>query len=132
MAHVLVIPSAPTLQLSGQMAWTDEFDWQPVVQSSSYSLDGALVVEAAAKQAGRPITLAGAEDRGWVTRADVQSLLAAAARPGLVMQLTLDDGRQFDVVFRHEDTPLQAEPVMFQVPLEAADAYVATIRFTEV
>jgi hypothetical protein len=67
-----------------------------------------------------------------VTRSDVVALLAAAARPGLVMQLTLDDARQFDVIFRHEDTPLQAEPVLFQVPLEATDAYVATIRLLEV
>lgn len=132
MSHVLTIPQAASVTLSGHMQWTDEFDWQPVVQTGSYSLDGALVVEAAAKQAGRPITLAGAQDRGWVTRSDVVALLAAAARPGLVMQLTLDDGRQFDVIFRHEDTPLQAEPVLFQVPLEATDAYVATIRLLEV
>jgi hypothetical protein len=53
MSHVLTIPQAASVTLSGHMQWTDEFDWQPVVQTGSYSLDGALVVEAAVKQAGQ-------------------------------------------------------------------------------
>ena len=132
MAHVLTIPASPSVALPEQLEWTDEFGWQAVVQSTAYSLDGALVVETAAKQAGRPITLAGAEDRGWLDRANVELLRAAAARPGLVMALALDDGRTFDVMFRHDEGAIDARLVVYLAPIEITDPYVVTVRLMEV
>ena len=49
--------SGTTLALSDRLAWTDEFGWSPVEQSTEYSTTGALLVHVATKLAGRPITL---------------------------------------------------------------------------
>ena len=53
------------------LVWSDEFDWTPLAQTTEYSLTGALIVEQAEKQAGRPITLVGGIDFAWLTRNDV-------------------------------------------------------------
>ena len=47
------------LALPSGLVWTDELTWTPVVQSSEYSLTGALLLEISTQLAGRPITLTG-------------------------------------------------------------------------
>lgn len=120
-----------TLHLPGSLEWADEYDWSPVVQEAGYSLTGALVVEASAKQAGRPITLKSGDDRGWVTRATVDQLQAWAGSPGKVMTLTLR-GQARQVIFRHQDGALEAQPVLFWADPADTDYYTITLRFTEV
>ena len=56
------------LALPGDMMWTDEFNWSPVERSIDYSLTGALIVDIGTRQAGRTITLEGADDAGWLPR----------------------------------------------------------------
>lgn len=117
--------------LPADMVWTDEFGWATVVKSTEYTLTGALIVDSGQRQAGRPITLAGAEDAGWITRATVDALRTlASALPGEYV-LALADGRSFNVVFA-PDTPLAAQPI---VPIADPGAdwwYVATVKLIEV
>ena len=63
------------------MVWVDEFDWVPVERAVTYSLTGALLVDVAPRLAGRPITLAASDDRGWsgMTRDKLITLRAKAA-----------------------------------------------------
>jgi len=102
------------------------------VASTSYLLTGALLVQSATRQAGRPITLVGAVDMAWVTRAVVSTLHDWAAAPlspaAGRFELTLADGRVFPVAFRHADTALEAEPVAGFPARSDTDFYRLTVR----
>ena len=122
-----------TITLPVDLHWEDETDWTPVEQSQEYSLAGSLVLDAGVKQAGRPITLAGGDDRAWASRATVLALMAKAATPGTEMTLTLNDARTFTVMFRHGDgKPVDAKPVIPYNAPDAADYYTLTLRLMEV
>lgn len=117
--------------LPADMVWTDEFTWPTVIKSTEYTLTGALVVDSGQRLAGRPITLAGAEDYGWITRATVDALRTlASALPGEFV-LTLADARAFNVVFA-PDEPIAAQPI---VPIADPGAdwwYIVTVKLIEV
>lgn len=121
-----------TLTLPDDLDWVDEFTWQPVEQSAEYALTGALVVESAAKQSGRPITLEGADDRAWMTRATLAQLQAWEQQAGLVLQLTVR-GVQRDVMFRHQDKGIDnVAQILFYSDPQAGTWYRCTLRFMEV
>ena len=124
------------LVLPDDLLWSDEHNWSPTVASTSYLVTGALLIQSATRQAGRPITLVGAPDMAWVTRAAVEQLRAWAATPvgsatGRFV-LTFADGRAFTVVFRHADAPIEAEPVLGIPAQDDAAFYRLTLRFLEI
>ncbi len=123
------------LPLPDDLLWTDEHAWTPAVASVSYLVTGALLVQSALRQAGRLITLAGAIDMAWVTRATVATLHDWAAVPLGVssgrFELTLADSRVFLVAFRHGETPVEAEPVAGFPARSDDDFYRLTLRFLE-
>jgi len=111
------------IALDDDLEWEDEWSWSPREEGVDYSITGALIVEpSAAKQAGRPITLRGAQDRAWLTRATLTALQAKLATTA-PMSLTLWDGRAFTVGWRYADTPIEAIEVR-----TGAGFFVATIR----
>ena len=119
------------LAIPADMVWTDEFNWPTGIRSTEYALTGALIVDAGQRLAGRPITLAGSADGGWVTRATVDALrVLASALPGQYV-LALADGRSFNVVFAPEDA-LVAEPVVAFSDPGVDTWYVATVKLIEV
>lgn len=121
-----------TLTLPGDLAWTDEYTWSPVVQESGYSLTGALIIETASKLAGRPITLQGAADCAWITRAMVNQLSSWRDVPGQQLTITLR-GTARTVTFRHEDAPvIEADPILFYGDPIDDDDYRATIKLMEI
>ncbi|WP_197339878.1 hypothetical protein [Ralstonia solanacearum] len=125
------LADSAVLALPDDLLWTDEHAWTPAVAAVSYLLTGALLVESAARQKGRPITLVGAADMAWVSRATVNRLYAWAADPGRQFELTLT-GRVFNVAFRHHETAIEAEPVMGFPARREGDFYRLTVRFMEV
>lgn len=120
------------IEISPYLLWVDEI-WSPVVGSSEFGVEGALFIDASAKKAGRPITLTAPANQGWITRATLLALLKLAEVPGRKMKLTLTDGREFTVVFRHQGgLPIEAAPVVgVSVPSDE-DYYNITLKFTEV
>lgn len=120
------------LTLPDDLLWSDEHAWTPAVAAVSYLLTGALLVETATRQKGRPITLAGGSDMAWVTRETVNILHDWAAQPGRQFELQFADGRIFTVVFRHHETPIEAEPVLGFPARSASDWYRLTLRLMEV
>ena len=119
------------LTLPVDLLWVDEFAWQPVEQQIEYTLTGAIVVEQASKQAGRPITLASGEDYGWIQRSTLETLNAWRAMPGEQFEITVRDVAH-TVVFDHSGGAIEATPVFgFSDPV-GADFYVATLRTIEV
>lgn len=105
-----------SITLPSGLIWSDEQEWSPIDQQTSYSLTGALIVEEAEKQAGRPITLSG-QDAGkdhtvWMTRAAIATIRAALDSPLAQFTLTLHDGRTFTVIPRRDGNgPLQCIPM---------------------
>jgi hypothetical protein len=124
------------LALPDDLLWTDEHAWSPVVSNVSYLLTGALLVQSGTRQAGRPITLVGAADMAWVTRAVVETLYGWAADPLAVdsgrFELTLADARVFIVAFRFGDTAIEAETVMGFPARSDGDYYRLTLRLMEI
>ena len=122
--------------LPDDLLWSDEHAWTPAVASTSYLITGALLIQSATRQAGRPSTLVGAPDMASVTRATVEQLRAWAAIPvGNTtgrFELTFADGRLFTVAFRHAETAIEAEPVL-GIPARAdTDFYRLTLRLMEI
>ena len=99
-----------TIELPDDLEWTDEFSWTPVEQSLSYSATGSLFIQESTKQAGRPITLQGAEDMGWITRDTAEALQTLKDASGTEMTLELSDGRTFTVMFMQE-SPIEISPL---------------------
>lgn len=120
------------LNLPDDLLWSDEHGWTPAAAAVSYLVTGALLVQSATRQAGRPITLVGAADMAWITRLTLQILYDWAALPLSAdsgrYELTFADGRQSIVAFRHSDGALEAEPVL-GIPAHAdSDFYRVTLR----
>jgi hypothetical protein len=126
-------PSATTVTLPDALSWADEYSWSPVLQTKTYTTTGALLIEEATRQTGRPISLEGTQDRTWCTRALVDTLRGWAATANITLQLTLR-GVLRTVTFDHERGALQGLPVLFYADsaIESADLYVPTIRLIEV
>lgn len=123
------------LVLPDDLLWIDEHAWTPAIASVSYLVTGALLVQSATRLAGRAITLVGAADMAWVTRATVDALHewagAALGDDSGRFELTLLDARVFTVAFRHGDGAIEAEPVMGFPSHSAADFYRLTLRLMQ-
>lgn len=121
-----------TLTLPDALNWSDEYAWSPVMQTTTKTTTGALIIEVATQQAGRPITLEGSDDSTWCTRAMVDTLRAWATTPGLILSLTLR-GTERSVMFDHERAALQGLPVIFYADgsISPDDFYYPTLRFLE-
>lgn len=115
-----------SITLPDDLIWSDEFGWTAVRQATAYSLTGALIVDEAARLAGRPITLTD----GWASRALVEQLYALIQQPAQTHTLTIN-GTAYSVIFRHGDGAMTAEPLQ---PVAVADTapddwYRLTLRF---
>lgn len=121
-----------TLELPEDLYWADENDWHPVEQKSSRGTTGALIVQTAQRVAGRPITLRPEDGNSAVMlRSTLDALRAWAAVAGRQMTLTLR-GVTHTVLFRHEDTAIEAVPFVHYSDVQDDDLYLVTLRFLEI
>ncbi len=124
------------LTLPDDLLWSDEHAWSPAVASVSYLITGALLVQSAIRQTGRPITLTGAPDMAWVTRSVLGALYDWSALPlGEAtgrFELTLLDARVFTVAFRHGDGAIEAEPVTGFPARSDDDFYRITLKLMQI
>jgi hypothetical protein len=125
--QLIDLTSSITLHLPDDLLWSDEHHWTPATATVSYLLTGALLIESAVRQAGRPITLTAPDDMAWVTRSTVDQLYDWAAQPERQMQLRFIDARTFTVAFRHQDQAIESAPVL-GFPLYTPDAANARYR----
>lgn len=121
-----------TAQLSDRLHWADEFSWTPVAQDAGYSITGALLVNVGLRQAGRPITLEGANTQAWLPRDVCDTLAGWAAQPGITLQLQLR-GVVRDVVFDHP-RGFEAKPLhpLLDGETSPQQLMLPTLRFLEV
>jgi hypothetical protein len=120
------------LQIPRGMVWTDEFGWSRVEKSLEYSLTGAALIDAGVRLAGRPISLQGEVDAGWIKRGALTALQALAETdPTAEHTLVLADGRTFTVQFA-PGLPVEGKPVARpELPVEHYP-YAATVRLITV
>ncbi len=98
------------IDIPRRLVWTDEFQWSAMERAQEMGLTGKLILDVAPRQGGRPITLASADDHGWLSRTQVLALQALADASDAPMPLQLADGRTFSVVFA-PGNPVQADPI---------------------
>ncbi|MFN7817799.1 MAG: hypothetical protein ACK5OQ_16340 [Burkholderiales bacterium] len=125
--------SGTTIDLDPDLYWEDESSWHPVEQSVQRTVTGALIVSAATRTKGRPITLRPLDDTSaWMARTTLDTLRAWAAVPGREMTLTLR-GTSYQVIFRHQDgAAIEAEPIVHYSDVFSTDYYKITLRFMEI
>lgn len=125
--------SATTLTLPADLLWADEYAWKAVEQRSTRTITGALILEAYAKQSGRPITLVGANDYAWLTRTQLEQLRTWALVPGRVFSLVLRSEAARTVVMDHEAGAIEAQQINYDYDSTAAsDQFAVRLRFLEV
>lgn len=125
--------SGTTLALPTDLLWIDEFAWKSVEQRQSYTITGAQVIEAYAKQSGRPITLRGGPDFAWISRADLVTLRAWAEVPGRIFSLVVRGEAARTVCLDQAAGPIEATPLIEYSDVDAGDLYVSLVlRFIEV
>lgn len=127
---ITITDGIATVNLSDDLQWSDEW-WSPVDQSVERSITGALIIQSAAQLAGRPITLQGSDDSAWVARSAIEQLRNWSIVAGKQLQLTLR-GTSRTVLFRHQDTAIDADPVVPYGDVQAGDFYRVTLRFMEI
>lgn len=118
-----------TVTLPDDLLWLNEYQWTPVAQQVSIMADGAVVVQADAQQTGRPITLTGGDDFGWIRRDQLETLRGMAAQAGQVYTLTLHDGSTRSVMFTGDR--LRAEPVYQHSDPDTDHPYSVTLYLME-
>lgn len=122
------------------LRWADEFAWSPRVQSTEWSITGALLVQEGEKQAGRPITLIGGRTWAWMTRVALLALQSQLDNaPGTGLTLVLHDSRSFQVIPRMDESgAIQAAPLPrigdsgFADPGDGDWYYIDEIRLMEI
>ena len=120
------------IQLPSGMVWEDEFGWDKVQRSASYSVTGSLILDVGVKKAGRPITLTAEADAGWIRRGTLQALYdMVEGDPAARHILTLADGRRFTVTFAPDGNPVVATPIGRPELPPAEWPYYITLRLIE-
>lgn len=111
------------------MPWVNEYGYSSRVANTQYAGSGALLVEVAQKQAGRPIVL----QDDMLTRAQVNQLVAHSEAIPTSFDITLGDGRTFNVMWDYSAAPITATPLMDEVdPDDASLLMAVTLRFITV
>lgn len=111
-------------------------DWR-IGQDVQTSVTGALVIQEAARQAGRPITLAtGNSGKSWwgavrwSTVVALQALVDAGGTYTLSIPTAVEDDPQvFTVRFDHAGPAIEARAIPHIVPPVADDWWAITLKF---
>jgi hypothetical protein len=95
-----------SITLDHDLIWTDEYTAPTAAGSSARTVDGHLVMQSSGIVSGRPLTLRGGADHGWLTKATLDLLRSLSATPGVTFTTTLPDTRSFTTMFDHANHPV--------------------------
>ena len=121
------------ITLPDDLVWSDEYGWSNVSQNIKKSLTGALIIQEATQTKGRIITLTGAQDSGWITKAILDALLTQANTADNTMTLTYH-GTPFNVMFSRSgnSSPVDAKQIFDLSDPDATHIYSVVLKFIEV
>ncbi len=120
--------------LSDGFLWSDEFDYKPIEQKVEPSIDGTPIIQEGKWKSGRPISLAAEKDMAWLPRHVVSTLKTWSMLQGETFTLMFEyqhDTRQFNVIFHHASTAIEATPVKGFPTVSDGDYYNVTLRLLE-
>ncbi len=121
-----------TIELHKDLLWSDEANWNPVLQTANRTITGANVIQVGVMLKGRPITLEPEDDRSApTTREKVDQLRNWAAVPGKTMTLTIG-AVEYPVIFRHQDGGFEAKKWIHYDNVVPTDIYLVVIRLMEI
>lgn len=101
----------------------DEFASPPVAAVVEQSIINTPVVFEAERASGRPLTLVGGDDWGWIGRSTLAAVYALASVPGATYPLIFE-GTAYTVRFRNEEPPaISAAPVAPRPNAASTDYY---------
>lgn len=114
--------------LPDNIVWEDKYKWSPIMQDVKTTLGGRPVVFSAELLAGRRISLVAYQDMGWLTKAQVDAVIALANVAGAVYVFVIG-AETYNVVFRHEEPPaVEFDPLIPRaVPIDG-DYFVGRIK----
>lgn len=121
------------IEIPAGMYWTDEYAWCDMARAFTRSVSGAQIIQSGKKKNGRPITLEGSENEGWIYR-DILDQLQALANSDdedATHTLLLADGRSFTVKWADGEAPITARPINNLEITPQDYCYIATLRFIQ-
>ena len=94
------------------------------------SLDGTVDIEEWTLITGRKIVLSGSDNRSWIDKSTLDSLLAFSVQAGLPLTLTLADTRQFVVMFdRTDEKPIDYKEIWEVSPFDTTSLFSIKLKF---
>jgi len=118
--------------LDHDLIWEDEFKFSPKNAIAERSIDGVMIVQTFDKIDGRPITLTGQSDYGWLKRSTDQTLHALEAS-GTFSFTVVIRGVSYTCRFRREESPaLSFDPITNVNSPDADFWYYGTIKLITV
>ncbi len=132
MSITLTPDGGSAIALPDDLIWIDEGQWQAAISSATTTTTGGQIIQGGTRSVGRPITLAGGLNYAWMTRADLQSLLAEADTLGTQYTLKMHDGTQYTVQWAPGERRIDAQQVAPVADPAAATPYFLTLRFITV
>ena len=125
------LATSETVSLEDGFLWSDEFEWKPKEQTVERAISGAAIIQEGTKVGARPITLTPDSNRGWAKLSDVRKLQEwSALSEKFRLQFEWPhDNRQFDVIFNHQDTALEAVSVWGSPATSSDEMMRLTLRF---
>lgn len=130
---ITLFDGTTTLTLPPDLQWVDQYQWAGTEQAVTRSLTGAMIIQTAAKSAGRPITLQPPADNGaWWARSNWGQVQTWLDDPALTLTLTIY-ATAYTVRFRHHEAPAaEARPVMFFADPADIDWILPSFKFITV
>ena len=108
--------------LPDTLSLADPFGNPLIVSNADVTIGGNLII-IEQSVSGRPITIVGDADVGWIEFSVLQALKDLAKVPGASYTLTFESD-VFTVRFRHEDQPvISAEPIVARPNHAATDLF---------
>jgi len=128
----------PTLNVNAialrpDLYWSNEFSWSPITANEAISITGAAIIQRGKRIAGRRINLESGDDTAWVTRAQLDALVALRNTKPELVTLTFGDGRTFNVIFNDVDgQSIEADALQPGKKPEPGDSFRIKLKFLEV
>lgn len=115
------------------MLWSNEFSWSPITAVEAISLTGTPIIQRGKRIKGRRINLESGEETAWVTRAQMDALVALRDTKPASVTLTMGDGRIFNVIFNDVDgQSIEAEALQPGKVPAPGDFFKVKLKFLEV
>lgn len=121
------------VDLPDDLVWSDELNYSAVAQNKQRTLTGSLIVQESLKLKGRPITLTGSAEHGWIERSVLLQIQALVDTVDNDMVLIFNS-QSYNVRFDRENgnSPIETQQIIDCSDPSANDPYSITVKLMTV